>query len=76
MATESPCLLYLDRLNDGAAVMKMKIEITIRLADDVEVVSIETDQRTDEIQNEKLDRLEGQLGDFCDWFRDEKRTLH
>jgi hypothetical protein len=55
--------------------MKMKIEITIRLSEDGEVVRIETDQHTDEIQREKLDCLVGQIRDFCDWFRDEKRTL-
>jgi hypothetical protein len=53
----------------------MKIEITIRLSDDKEVVSIETDQRTDELQKEKLDRLVVQIQEFCEWFRDVKRTL-
>ena len=55
--------------------MKIKIEITIRLSDDTEVVSIETDQHTDEIQNEKLDCLVAQIQEFCEWFRDVKRTL-
>jgi hypothetical protein len=53
----------------------MKIEITIQLSEDVEIVTIETDNRTDEIQKEKLDCLVGQIREFCQWFREAKRTL-
>jgi hypothetical protein len=55
--------------------MKMNIEITIRLSDDAEVISMEIDQHTDEVQKEKLSCLAAQIKEFCEWFRDTKITL-
>jgi hypothetical protein len=55
--------------------MKMKIEITIHITEDREVVSIETDQHTDEYQDEKLNYLADQVKEFCESFRCAKRTL-
>lgn len=60
---------------DRDAVMKMKIEITIHITEDREVVSIETDQHTDEYQDEKLNYLADQVKEFCESFRCAKRTL-
>jgi hypothetical protein len=55
--------------------MQLKIEITIRLTEDADDVSIDIDRHIDETQNEKLDSLVAHIREFCYGFRDVKRRL-
>jgi hypothetical protein len=55
--------------------MKIQIEIEINMDAENNFVSVETNTRLDNVQRAKMEALEDHLKAFCEWFKEEAKTL-